>query len=236
MDAIGFICEPDHPVFGPVAERLSARGFAVRFFRPGDPVPETDIDELSALANATIHPSSFAALYYADRTGVETWNGFTATTALSCRLVALAALERVGCRVPDVRFEKPEGEYVGKHRFRWTGSDDEGFYQERVRTDPVDYRYYAVDDGRETHLRALRIRTELTDSESVVADADVDITRAARVRELLDRFEARALGVDFTAGDDGYYALDVIPSPSFYGTMLGRQIADSVASLTTIGA
>ncbi|MFC6975543.1 hypothetical protein ACFQL1_14230 [Halomicroarcula sp. GCM10025709] len=122
MDTIGFICERTHPVFWPVAERLAARGFDVRFFEPGERITRAEIGELAALVNKKIRPESFAALHYADRIGVPTWNGFFATTALSCRLVALNALEAVGCRVPAVHFEKPPSEYVAKGRYSWTGS------------------------------------------------------------------------------------------------------------------
>lgn len=240
MDRIGFICEPGHPVISDVAERLSARGFDVRFLRPGDPISEADIDDLTALVNKKIRPESFRALHYADRVGVETWNGFFATTALSCRLVALHGLERVGCRVPEVWFEKPDCEYVAKTRYSWDGVPTFGgegdFYQKRIRTEPVDYKYYAVNDGRETHLRALRVRSKLTGTKEVIAEETVEVTLAARVRELLDRFDARALGVDFVSGADGYYAVDANPAPSFAGTGMERRIADSVASLTTIGA
>lgn len=239
MDTIGVICEPDHPVFWPVAERLAARGFDVRFFRPDEQVQQADLDELSALVNKKIRPASFAALHYADRTGIPTWNGFVATTALSCRLIALNALEAVGCRVPDVWFEKPDCEYVAKTLYSWDGAPTLGgegdFYQKRIKTDPIDYKYYAVDDGRETHVRALAVRSKLTGTKELVGQTDIDVSLAARVRELLDRFRARSIGVDFVDGDDGFYALDVNPAPSFNGTGMGRNIADSIASLTTIG-
>ncbi|WP_324756719.1 hypothetical protein [Haloarcula montana] len=240
MDTIGFICERTHPVFWPVAERLAARGFDVVFFDPGERVTHAEIGDLAALVNETVRPESFAALHYADRVGVPTWNGFVPTTALSCRLVAFNALEAVGCRIPEITFEKPAGDSVARERYSWTGQPTLGgsgdFYQERVRIDPIDYKYYAVDDGRETHVRVLTARSKLTGQTDLVSEGDVDITLAAQVRELLDRFEARALGVDFVRGEDGFYAVDADPAPSFTGTGMERRIADSVASLTTIGA
>jgi hypothetical protein len=240
MDTIGFICRSDHPVFWPVAERLAARGFHVRFFPPSDPMHPDDIDALAALVNKTIQPASFAALHYADRTGVPTWNGFLPTTALSCRLVALHALETVGCAVPAISFDKPDGEYVAKTRYSWEGPPTLGgegdFYQQRIRTEPVDYKYYAVDDGINTHVRALTVRSKLTGRKRLLDEVDVDVSLAARVRELLDRFDARALGIDFVDSEDGFYALDVNPAPSFTGTGMERHLADSIASLTTIGA
>ncbi|AUG46808.1 hypothetical protein BVU17_04465 [Haloarcula taiwanensis] len=240
MDCIGFICEPEHPVFGAVAERLSARGFDVQFLRPGNPVAKADIDDLAALVNTTLRPESFSALWYADRTGTETWNGFLPTTALACRLVALHGLEQVGCRVPAVWFEKPDCDYTARTRYSWDGvpadSDEGDFYQACVREEPVEYKYFAVDDGRETHLRAIRVRSEVTGLDRVVSEETVEVTLAARVRELLDRFGARALSVEFVEGESKVYAQAVDPAPGFAGTGMERRVADSIASLTTIGA
>ncbi|MBX0293514.1 hypothetical protein [Haloarcula nitratireducens] len=240
MDTIGFVCEPDHPAFGPVAERLAARGFDVEFRRPADPISPGAVAGLSALVNGALHPEAFAALRFADRVGVPTWNGFAATTALSARLVSLDALSSVGCRVPEVRFDGPSEGYVAGRRYAWTGGSSLGeadFHVEDVRDGPVDHRYYAVDDGRETHMRALKVRTSLSGTDSVVTSTEVDIMLAARVRELQDRFGARAVAVDFTEGADGeFYALGATPVPSFAGAGMERRIADSVASLTTLGA
>ncbi|WP_254280097.1 hypothetical protein [Haloarcula marina] len=242
MDTLGFVCEPDHGTFWPVAERLSARGFDVEFLRPADPISRADIDGLAALVNGRLHPEAFDALRYADRTGVPTWNGFAATTALSARLVALEALEAVGCRVPAVRFEMgaegPDEEYVRARRYAW-GEDPATvgpLYVEAVADDPVEHRYYAVDDGRETHVRALRIRSSLSGTEPVVEQTDVDVATATRVRELLDGFDARAVGVDFAHHDGETYALRATPAPTFAGAGMRRQVADSVASLATLGA
>jgi len=241
MDSIGFICDPDHTLFRPIAQRLAARGFGVDFFRPTDPIAPADIDSLSALVNGVVHPVSFAALRCADSTGVPTWNGMAVTTALSARLVTLEALESVGCRVPRVQFDGPKAGYEAGRRYAWEGpttlGDTAPFYVERVRTAPVDYRYYAVDDGRETHMRAMELRSSLRDDEQVLERADVDVSLAAAVRELLDRFGARAVAVDFTRGSDGeFVALRATPTPTFTGAGMDRRVADSIASLTTIGA
>jgi len=240
MDTIGFICDPDQPVFRSVGQRLSARGFEVEFFRPTDPITPEDVDTLSALVNCRLHPASFAALHYADTRGIPTWNGFTMTTALSARLVAFEALDAAGCRVPSVQFDPTAG-YEAGQPYVWDGPTHLGesppFYVERVRTGSVDHRYYAVDDGRETHMRALALRTSPRENSPLVDDADVDVSLAARVRGLLDLFDARAVAVDFTRGPDGeFYALRAIPTPSFLGAGMDRRVADSVASLTTIGA
>lgn len=239
MDAIGVVGEPDHPVFSRVAERLAARGFEVEFFSPTEPFDRTALGALDALVNTTIRRSAFDALRYADGRGVETWNGFVPTTALSARLVALHALERVGCPVPDVWLTEPAEETVERRRYRWDGpvrDERATFYQERIRTTPVDFRYYAVDDGVETHVHAMRLTSKLGTDDLATQEADVDVELATRVRELLDRFGARALAVTFVPGRDDVYAVDVDVAPTFTGAGLERRVADSWASLATIGA
>ena len=240
MDCIGFICDPDHPVFHPVAQRLAARGFEVEFLHPADPIGPADVESLSALASGVVHPSAFAALQYADRLGIPTWNGFLAATALSARLVTLDALAAVGCRVPSVSFDGPREGYVPGYRYAWEGATAlEGpapFYVEALGDGPT-HRYYAVDDGRETHMRALSVQSAISDDERLLERTDVDVSLAASVRELLDELGARAVAVDFRRGGDGrFYALRATPTPTFTGAGMDRRVADSVASLTTIGA
>jgi len=237
MDTIGFVCEPTHPVFWPVAERLAARGFDVAFLQPDDPVTVGTLDDLSAVVSGALRPPAFRALRYAERSGIPTWNGFVPTTALTSRLVALRALERAGCRVPDISLTDPErDDYVERSLYRVGDGGTGAFYQEAVGTDPVVHRYFAVNDGRETHLRGLQMRSRLTEGGRLVTDTEVDVALAARVRELLDRFGVRALAVDFAEGREGFYAVDIDPVPTFNGAEMDRRIADSVASLTTIGA
>jgi hypothetical protein len=241
MDRIGFICDPDHPLCRPVAQRLAARGFDVTFHRPTDPITTDDVAALSALVAGVVHPAALAALRHADANGVPTWNGFSATIALSARLVTFDALESVGCRVPDVRFDGPAAGYDPGRRYAWEGpktlDESAPFYVERVGTGEVDHRYYAVDDGRETHIRAVHVRTAIADDTPPLERTDVDVTLAASVRELLDRFGARGLAVDFTEGADGQcYAVRATPVPTFTHAGMDRRVADSVASLTTIGA
>lgn len=235
MDTIGVVCEPDHPVFGRVGERLAARGFRVEFHRPGDPLDGPTVAAHDAFAVTVLHRGSVAALRAADRAGVETWNGFVPATALSCRLIALHALERVGCRVPsagsidDSRLTR---------RVRWDDRTGERrtVRQERVDSGPVTHRYYAVDDGVETHVQATALRDSLSDHRPAVEATDADVEVATRLRELLERFDARALGVDVVRADDGPYAVDVDPAPQFHGAGMERRLADSLASLTTVGA
>lgn len=238
MDTIGVVCEPDHPVFGGAAERLAARGFEVEFIPPDDPVPRGSVDELAALANTVLGRDSLALVEHADRTGVETWNGIGVTSSLSSRLVALEALAGVGCRVPETWLSPPETDHVTHRRYRGVGSGtgDDEFYVERVCGDGLTHRYYAVDDGVETHVQTVTVRSRLTGSEARFVETDVDIELATRVREVLDRFGARAIRVDFVRDEDDVFAVDVDPAPTFFGTGMDRTIADSLASLTTIGA
>lgn len=241
MDSIGFICDLDHPLFRPVAERLTARGFEVEFYRPTDPVTAAEIEALSALVSGTVHPTALTALRYADSTTVPTWNGFDATVALSARLVTLSALDAVGCRVPEVTFDGPADGYDPGHRYVWEGphtiDGPAPFHVESVGTEPVDHRYYAVNDGRETHMRAVELRAEVDDNNAILRRTDVDVSLAASVRELLDRLDARAVAVDFTRGEDEKrYAVRATPIPTFIGAGMDRRVADSIASLTTIGA
>jgi hypothetical protein len=240
MDPIGLLCDPEHPIFGPVSERLVARGFDVTFFRPTDPISPDDIESLSAIANGVLHPTTIGALRHADKVGVPSWNGFTATAVLSARLVMLSALESVGCTVPNVRFDGPTEGYIPSGRYAWDESsqlnDSAPCYIEQVREDDVDIRYYAVDDGLETHVRASKLRFHPTPDESAVERTDVDVSLAAAVREVLELLESRAAAVDFTRGAGGTpYALWATPVPSFTGVNMERRVADSVASLTTIG-
>jgi len=241
MDTIGVICAPDDAVFGRVAERLAARGFRVEFFSPGEPIQPVDIDALDALVNQSLRRQALAALHYADHNGIETWNGYLATTALACRLVAFHALERVGCPVPHISLEKPQGEHVEMTRYCWDGppaiSGGGDFYRAQVSTESVVHKYYALDDGIETHLTAITLRSKLTEDERILEETDVRVELATRIRELLDRSDARAICVDFVADDeDEYYAVGVDPVPSFDGADMDRRVADSMASLTTIGA
>ena len=246
MDSIGFVCDPDHAVFRPVAQRLAARGFDIEFFRPTDPIRRADVDALSALVSGVVHPSALTALRYADTVGVPTWNGFTMMTAMSSRLVTLEALSAVGCRVPSVRFDGPAEGYAAAQRYAWEGQTSlDGpapFYVETVATDSGsgsesgEQRYYAVDDGRETHMRAMRLQRSIVNDEPLLEPTDIDVSLAASVRSLLDAFEARAVAVDFTDGPaDEVYALRATPTPTFAGAGMERRVADSVASLTTIG-
>jgi len=231
---VGIVAAADHAVFAVVADDLHERGFDVRFIEPGRPLQPDELEGLAVLANKKIRRASLRALLAADRAGVPTWNGFVPTAVLSARLVGLHALRAVGCRVPAVRFEPPDGDYVAKPLFSWDGAPtlngDGEFYQPLLRTEPVDFKYYAVDDGERVHVRALAVTSKLYGEMAHLGQVEPNPEPAAAVRRLLARTGARALGVDFVRTADGYYAVDVNAAPSFRRTGLEAALADSIAA------
>jgi len=239
MDTIGVLGDPDHPVFGGAAERLAARGFHVDLYPPADGITHEEIAALDAFAVAELRPSAITALHRADSAGVETLNGGFATTALGSRFLAHHALETVGCRVPRVwPTSPPDTSTRRRARFRWPDPRHPpgGFYQEVLPADPIRERYYAVDDGVETHVTAIGLKTRLREREPVVEEVEVEVERATRLRTLLDQFDARTVAVDFVGVDGEGYAVDVDPAPSYVHADMERHLADALASLTTIGA
>ena len=80
---------------------------------------------------------------------------------LSSRLIGLRALEAVGFCTPRTTFEKPGGEYVAKPYYIWHGdaelNSEGGFYQELIPTEPVNYKYYTVNDGARVQTAAKRV-------------------------------------------------------------------------------
>jgi len=239
MDTIGVLADPDHHVFGGAAERLAARGFHVDLYPPADGITVDEVEALDAFAVAELRPGAVAALRHADSVGVETLNGVVATTALGSRFVAHHALEGVGCQVPRVwAREPPDASTRPRDLFRWPDarSPAGGYFQEVLPAAPVRHRYYAVDDGVETHVTALGLKTRLREHARVFEEAEVDVERATRLRTLLDRFDARTVAVDFAGLDGEWYAVDVDPAPSYLHADMERHLADALASLTTIGA
>ena len=151
-DTIGFLCKTSKPVFTEVAERLRNEGFQVRFFHPRSELAERQTADLSLIVNKKTLPVALPGLRRARRAGTPLWNNLQATILFSSRLVGLRALSKAGFHTPAVSFEKPEGEYVAKGYYVWHDEPElngEGdFYHELIPTEPVDYKYYAVDDGR----------------------------------------------------------------------------------------
>ncbi|MFB6155139.1 MAG: hypothetical protein ABEJ22_04530 [Haloferacaceae archaeon] len=233
---VGIICEADHDVFAAVADILRARSLEVRFFEPGRRLAPAEIDALDLLANKKVAPASIAAIRYAERHGVPTWNGYS-TVLLGIRLVGLRALEAVGFDVPPVATEKPaEGDYVAKSYCDWYFEPDperngEGdLYQRLVPADPVDHKYYGVGDGEETRVVVLRTTSKLHGEKEYLGTVDPDPVLAARVRRLMGLADAQAIGVDVVWSEGVPYAVDVNPAMSFRYAGMEDVLADSMVA------
>jgi|GEM_PF-571064 len=237
---IGLICDPGHDVFSVVAETLERRGFRVAFFEPGRRVAPETIAGLGLLANKKVDPESFRALRAAERRGVATWNGYT-TVLLGTRLVGLAALEAVGFDVPTTTFELPDRDYVAKSLFDWHYEADPelngrgALYQEYLPTEPIDFKYYAVDDGDRVHVRVLRSRSKLYGEKAPLGVVAPEPAIAAKVRRLMRRTDSQAIGVDVIESRGRFYAVDVNPAMSFRHVGMEALLADSMAARATEG-
>ncbi|MDY7082504.1 MAG: hypothetical protein SXQ77_08900 [Halobacteria archaeon] len=231
---IGIIVEADHPVYSVVADELRERGYDVRRFEPQRRIERAEVDELGLLVNKRMCPESFHALLYADRTDVPTWNSFVSNVVFTARLTALHALERVGFTVPDIYFEKPAGDYVAKSLFDMDTNDEpviggEGeFYQKLIRTQPVDYKHYAVAVGEELHTSVLKVKSKLFGEKEILGNAEADKTIIDRIRQLMKLTDSYGINVDIVEGENEIYAVDVNPAPSFEGTGLEDELTDSM--------
>lgn len=231
--SIGFICARSHEVFGPVGEALEEAGVPVVFFEPGRPVSPEAIEGLSLLVNKKLGPETYRALAEAERRGVRTWNGYPAVL-LGARAIGMQALERVGFAVPETTREPPPCPYVAKSAFDWHLAPDPepyghaALYQPLLPADPIDYKYYAVDDGQRIHVRVLRARSKLYGDKEALDLVPPDPVLAARVRGLMELVGAQALGIDVVYVDGTPYAVDVNPAMSFRYTGLEAEIAASL--------
>lgn len=236
---IGLVCNPDHEVFAAVAAELEARGFEVAFLEPSRPVEPATIASLDLLANKKVTPASFRALRDAERLGVPTWNGAT-TMLLGARLVGLRALEAVGFAVPATTLEPPATPYVAKPRFDWLGGPDPvvngagDVYQPLLPAAPVDDKYYGVDDGDRVHVRALRSRSKLYGEKEPLAVVEPDPAVAEKVRALMAKTDAQAIGVDVIWSRGEPVAVDVNPSMSCRHVGLEPALADSMAARVSL--
>jgi hypothetical protein len=225
-------------VFGPVADTLSEAGRSVVFFEPGRPVPPAEIRGLSLLVNKKLGPETYRAMAAADRLGVPTWNGYPAVL-LGARAIGMQALERAGFAVPETTREPPIGPYVAKPAFDWHLAPDPepygeaALYQPLLPADPIDYKYYAIDDGRRIHVRVLRARSKLYGDKEPLDLVRPDPVLAARVRGLMRLVDAQALGIDVVYVDGQPYAVDVNPAMSFRHTGLEAEIAASLRACMT---
>ncbi|WP_423745198.1 hypothetical protein V5735_04065 (plasmid) [Haladaptatus sp. SPP-AMP-3] len=233
---VGVICNEEHDVFSVVGDELRNRGLRVDFFEPGTPLSEETISNLDLLMNKKVDPHSFRALERAESEGIATWNGYK-TVLLGARLVGYRVLERVGCRVPPVSFEKPSGDYVAKTSFDWHFHPDpefngEGdFYQELVPADPIDHKYYAVDTGDEIVVRVLRAKSKLRGKKEYIDLIDPEPELAEKIRNVMKLTDSQAIGVDFIESDDGYWAVDVNPAMSFRQAEMEDQLVESVLAV-----
>jgi glutathione synthase/RimK-type ligase-like ATP-grasp enzyme len=232
---IGILCQTSKPVFSEVARRLRNGGFQVRFFHPRSDFSPDHVADLSMIVNKKTLPSAFHALRHARRTGTALWNNLQATVLFSSRLVGLQALSEVGFLTPEVTFEKPDGEYVAKGCYIWNDEPElngEGdFYQELIPTEPVDYKYYAVHDGSQTHVAGRRVTSKLYGEKQFLGQIQIEPALAASLRELVDRFDLRGVGVDLVEDDDGeYWAVDVNLAAGYRDTGLEPALTESIVA------
>ena len=238
---VGLICNREHDVFSAVAATLRRRGVAVEFVEPGRDLAPDEIERFDLLANKKVDPASLRALYYADTHGFATWNGFL-TALLGTRPIGYAALRAVGLAVPEFTFEEPEYDYVAKTMFDWhyhpdpeRGGDGD-VYQRYVPAEPIDYKYYGVDDGTRRRVRVLRSTSKLYGEKEYLDTVDPDPELADRVRRLMELVDAHAIGVDVVDVDGAPYAVDVNPAMSFRNAGMEDALADSMTAALEHGA
>ena len=232
-DKIGILCATDQPVFTAVAERLRDSGYDVQFFDPRSEISPRQIDGLSLLVNKQVFPVTLPALGHARRTGTPLWNNLPATIAFSSRLIGLNALEAVGFRTPPLTFDKPTGEYIAKDWSIWSGepelNGDGDFYQELIPTEPVDYKYYAIDDGEHIQTAGRRVTSKLYGPKRFLSEARTRPRLTGRLHRLVDRADLRGVGVDFVRDDEGrFWAVDVNLAAGYRDTGLEAAISRSI--------
>ena len=230
---IGILCQKSKPVFSDVAERLRNAGFQVRFFHPQSPLSPDHIAGLSLIVNKKTLPSALPTLRHARWTETALWNNLQALILFSSRLVGLRALSEMGFLTPAVTFEKPDGEYVAKGYYIWNDEPElngEGdFYQELIPTEPVDYKYYAVNDGSKIHVAGRRVTSKLYGEKRFLSQLEPRPTLVASLRKLVERFDLRGVGVDLVRDDeDQYWAVDVNLAAGYRDTGLEPALTDSI--------
>jgi hypothetical protein len=234
-EQIGILCDNDQPVFTTVARHLRDAGHTVRFFDPRSQLSPSHIDDLTLLVNKQVFPLNLPALRYARRTGTSLWNNLVATIALASRLIGLQALEAAGFHTPRITFEKPEFEYVAKPYYIWNGDPElngEGdFYQELIPTKPVDYKYYAVDDGAQVQTMAKRVTSKLYGPKRFLSQVRSRPTLTRRLCRLIDRLDLRGVGVDFVRDDeDRFWAVDVNLAAGYRDSGLEPALCESIST------
>jgi hypothetical protein len=187
------------------------------------------------VVNKKTLPSAYPALRYARRTGTVLWNNLQATVLFSSRLVGLRALSEMGFHTPELTLEKPDGEYVAKGYYIWNDEPElngEGdFYQELIPTEPVDYKYYAVNDGSRIHVAGRRVTSKLYGKKQFLGQIQIRPALAASLRELVERFDLRGVGVDLVRDHDGqYWAVDVNLAAGYRDTGLEPALTESITA------
>ncbi|WP_340102253.1 hypothetical protein [Salinibaculum salinum] len=232
---IGILCADDQPVFAAVSDQLRDAGYTVKFFDPQSDLSSSHITDLSLLVNKQVFPHVLPTLRYARRTGIPLWNNLPATIAFSSRLVGLKALESVGFLVPSVTFEKPEGEYVAKDTYIWDGDPElngEGdFYQDLIPTEPIDYKYYAVNDGKRVQTAGRCVTSKLHGSKRFLRRIRDRPRLTSRLRYLVERANLHGVGVDFVKDDENqFWAVDVNLAAGYRHTGLESAIYESIVT------
>ena len=231
---VGITCSSDHPTFGAVGDVLAERGYAVTYLDAERPIDRGTLAGLSGFVTKHTRPASVRALVAAERLGVPTWNSATGVLACVSRLSQLCVLSGVGFPVPSASRSRPAEPYVAKGLYHWepgaTVNGEGAVYEELLDVDPVDYKYYVVDDGRTRRTVVLRAASKLRGEKRVLGEAEPVAAHVARIEALMDRLGMRGVGVDLVRTDDGWYAVDLNPCPGFEGTGLEGALADSVES------
>jgi hypothetical protein len=232
---IGILCADDQPVFAAVAERLRDAGHTVQFFDPRAELVSDRLDGLSLLVNKQVFPHVLPALKSARRAGIPLWNNLPATIAFSSRLIGLRALEAMEFLVPPVTFEKPDDEYVAKGYYIWNDDPElngEGdFYQDLIPTEPIDYKYYAVDDGNHIHTAGRCVTSKLYGPKRFLSQIRDRPGLTSRLRTLVDRIDLGGVGVDFVKDDeDRFWAVDINLAAGYRNTGLEPALYDSISA------
>lgn len=232
---IGILCSEDQPVFTVVAKHLRKAGYTVRFFDPQTELSPNEVDTLSLIVNKQVFPINLPPLRYARRTGTPLWNNLPATVVFSSRLIGLKALDRVGFRTPEVTFEKPDEEYVAKGYFVWNGdpelNGDGDFYQKLIPTQPVDYKYYAVNSGSQVCTGGRLVTSKLYGSKRFLETIQASPRLTSCLRQLLVRTGLRGIGVDFVRDNENqFWAVDINLAAGYRNTGLESALRESICA------
>lgn len=231
---IGITVPSDHPVFSVVGDKLSDRGHTVSYFDPNEPIDPDELVSLSLLVSKRTREESVRAVMQAERLGVPTWNSATGVVACVSRFSQLCLLSGVGFDVPAASRSKPSGDYVAKSLYHWDMSPEmngEGdVYEELLPAEPIDFKYYVVRDGSTYRTTVLRATSKLWDEKRVLGETDPVPEHVTQITALMERLDMRGIGVDLVRTDDGWYAVDLNPCPSFKQTGLEDALVNSIES------